>query len=138
MESFDGAEVCRFDGIYILRFLVKLSNKNDCGPHRDDGLFILRNVNDQQVGGMRRNIIKIFKVIGFAMNIEQIVFFFDITFNFKNGTWRLYQKPNDLLSYINKTSNQAPQIINQIQKTINDRLSRNSSDEEIFNLSKHQ
>ena len=86
MESFDGAEVCKFVGIYILRFLVKVSNKNDCGLHRDDGLFILRNVNDQQVGGMRRNVIKIFKAIGFAINIEQIVFFFDITFNFKNGS----------------------------------------------------
>ena len=122
-------------------FLAKLINKNDCGLYRDDGLLILRNVNGQQIDRMRKNIIKIFKDIGFTIEVEtnlKIVVFLDITFNFNNGTCRPYKKPNDLLSYINKSTNHPPQIINQLSKTINERLSRNSSNEEVFNSSKQQ
>ena len=85
---------------------------------------------------MRKNIIKIFKDTGFAIDIEtnlKIEDFLDISFNLNNGTYRPYKKPNDLLSYINKSSNHPPQIINQLPKTINERFSRNS-----FNSSKHQ
>ena len=67
---------------------------------------------------MRKNIIKIFKDTGFAIDVEtnlKIVDFSDITFNLSNGTYRSYQKPNDLL-YINKSSNHPPQIINQLSK----------------------
>ena len=70
MESFEGAEVCELPGIYILCFLAKLINKKDCGLYRDDGLLILRNANGQQIDRMRKNIIKIFKDIGFAIDAE--------------------------------------------------------------------
>ena len=141
MESLDGAEVCELVCIYILCFLVKLINKNDCRLYRDDGLLTLRNVNGQQIDRMRKNIIKIFKDIGSAIDVEinlKIVDFLDITFNLNNGTHRPYKKPNDLLSCINKSSDHLPQIINQLAKTIHERLSRNSSNEEVFNLSKNQ
>ena len=140
MGSFDGAEVYKLVGIYIICFLAKPINKNDCGLYREDGLLILRNVNHQQIDRMRKNI-KIFTDPGFAIKVEtnlKIVDFLDITFNLNNGTYRPYKKPNYLLSYINKFSNHPPQIINQLPKTINDCLSRNSSDEEVFNSSKHQ
>ena len=52
-----------------LMFLAKLINKKDCGLYRDDGLLILRNVNGKQIGLMRKNI-KIFKDIGFAIDVE--------------------------------------------------------------------
>ena len=90
---------------------------------------------------MRKNIIKIFKDIGFAIDIEtnlKIVDFLDITFSLNNVTFRSYKKPDDLLSYINKSSNHPPQIINQLPKIINKRLSRNSTKEEVFNSSKYQ
>ena len=58
MKSFDGAEVCELAGIYILCFLAKLINQNDCGLNRDDALLIFGNINGQQVDRMR--IIKIF------------------------------------------------------------------------------
>ena len=84
MGSFDGAEVCKLVGIYMLCFLAKLINKNDCGLYRDEGLLILRNVNGQQIDQMRKNIIKIFKVTDFAIDVEtslKIVDFLDIAFN---------------------------------------------------------
>ena len=72
---------------------------------------------------MLKNIIKIFKDIGFAIDVEfnlKIVDFSDITFNLNNGTYRPYKKRNDLLLYINKSSNHPPQIINQLPKIINE------------------
>ena len=49
MGSFERVEVCEFVGIYMLCCLAKLINKKDCGLYRDDGFFILRNVNGQQI-----------------------------------------------------------------------------------------
>ena len=106
-------------------FLAKLINKKYCGLYRDDGLLILRNVNGQQSDRMRKNIIKIFKDIGFTIDVEtnlNIADFLHITFNLNNSTYRPYKKPNDLLSYINQSSNHPPQIINQLPKIINERL----------------
>ena len=98
-------------------------------------------VNGQQIDQMRKIIIKTLKDIGFAMNVEsnfKIVDFLDITFHFNNGTNRPYKKPNDLFLYINKSSNHPPQIINQFAENITEHLSKNSSNEEVFNLSKYQ
>ena len=68
--KFNGAQICELVGVYILCALVKLINKKDCGLYRDDRLLILRNVNGQQIDRMRKNIIKIFKDIGFAIDVE--------------------------------------------------------------------
>ena len=100
MRSFDSAEVCKLVGIYVLCFLAKLINKEDCGLYRDDGLLIFRNVNREQIDRMRKYIIKTFKDIAFAIDVEtnlKIVGFLDTTFNLNNGTYRPYKKPNNLL-----------------------------------------
>ena len=89
---------------------------------------------------MRKNNIKTFEDIGFAIDVEtnlKIVDFLGTTFNLNNGTNRPYKKPNDLSLYIDKSSNHPLQIINQLPKIINERLSRNSSNEEGFNSSKY-
>ena len=52
--------------------------------YRDNGLVILLNVNGQQIDRTRKNIIKIFKDVGFNIAIEtnsKKVDFLDITFN---------------------------------------------------------
>ena len=52
--------------------------------YRDNGLVILLNVNGQQIDRTRKNIIKIFKDVGFNIDIEtnsKKVDFLDITFN---------------------------------------------------------
>ena len=90
MGSFIGEEVCEIVGTYILNFLAKLINKKDCDLYRDDGLLILPNVNGQQIDLMRKNMIKKFKDIGFAIDIEtnlKYVGLLDITFHLNN---RLY------------------------------------------------
>ena len=59
-----------------------------------------------------------------------------MTFNLINGSYKPYKKPNDTLLDINKNSSHPPQIIKKLPKAINDRLSRNSSNAEIFHASK--
>ena len=61
-----------------------------------------------------------FKEIGFAIDIEtnlEIRLFSDIAFNLNNGTHRPFKKPNDFLSYANKSSNDSQQIFSQLPKS---------------------
>ena len=121
LGGFDGAEICEFAGIYILFDSAKLINKKDCGLYRDNGLLILGNANGHQMIRMRKNIIRIFKDIDFVIDVEtylKIVDFLDITFNLNNATYRPYKKPNNLLLYINKSSNHLPETLNQLPKII--------------------
>ena len=121
MGSYDGAEICELVGIYILTRLATIIKKSDCGLYRDDGLVILRNVNGQQIDRTRKNIIKIFKDVGFSIDIEndtKVVEFLDITFNLNNGIYKRYKKANNTLLYVNKCSTHRSQIINQILRTI--------------------
>ena len=67
MGSYDGAETCELVGIYILSILAKRINKKDTGLYRDDGLIILRNYNGPKTDRTRKDIIRIFKQIGFKL-----------------------------------------------------------------------
>ena len=84
-------------------------------------------------------IIKIFKDIGFSIDIQtnlKEVDFLDVTLNLQNGTYRPYKKANDKLLYIHSSSNHPPQIIKQLPNSISERLSKNSSNQEVFNRAK--
>ena len=98
----------------LLSRLCTIISKNDCGIYRDYGLMIQKYINGQQINQLRKKIIKIFKKIGFKIDIEtnlKIVKFLDMTFNLINGSYKSYKKPNDTLLYINKNSNQQLRII---------------------------
>ena len=89
----------------------------------------------------RKNVIKIFKEVGFKIEIQthlKIVNFLDVTFNLANGTYRPYKKANESLLYINTSSNHPPQVIKQLPTSISKQLSNNSSSEGIFNASKYE
>ena len=78
----------------------------------------------------------IFKYIDFktetVTNLTEVDFL-DVTFNLENNTYRPYRKPNDKVIYIDVLSSHPPQIKKQLTKIISDRLSRNSSNADIFN-----
>ena len=69
MRSYDEAEICELVGIYILTRLATIIKKSDCRLYRNDGLVILRNVNEQEIDCTRKNIVKIFKDVGFSIYI---------------------------------------------------------------------
>ena len=83
--------------------------------------------------------IRVFKDIGFSLEIEtnlKEVDFLDVSLNLQNGTYQPYKKPNDRLLYIHSLSNHPPNVINQILNSIQEKLSKNSSNEKIFNTAK--
>ena len=119
--------------------LSRIVDKCDTGLYRDDGLLILRNANDRKADNTRKEIVKMFKDIGFQIEIQtnlKIVNFLDITLDLNTNTYRPYKKPNDTLLYIHTSSNHPKQIINQLPETINKRLSKNSSNATVFEKSK--
>ena len=60
-----------------------------------------------------------------------------MTLNLSNeGSYSPYKKPNDQLLYVHTSSNHPPQIINMLPKSINERISKNSSNPEIFDKAK--
>ena len=100
MGSYDGAEICKLVGFFLLFLLAHIIDLNNSVLYRDDGLILLPYVNRQNMDRIRKNVIKIFKEVGFKIEIKanlKIVDFLDVTFNLTNGTYRLYKKPN---SYI--------------------------------------
>ena len=66
----------------------------------------------------------------------KIAHFLDVTFNLLNECYSPYKKPNENLLYVNTSSNHPPQIIKMLPSSINERLSKNSSNETIFNILK--
>ena len=87
----------------------------------------------------RNTIIKILKDIGFSIEIHinrKEEDFLDVTLNLQYATYRPYKKPDNKLLYIHSLSNHPPQIIKQLPNSISERLSKNSSNQEIFNIAK--
>ena len=67
---FDVAELCELVGIYIHTKLEQILPKSNFGLYQDDGLTLLRNRNGQQTDKVMKNIIRVFKDIGFSLDIE--------------------------------------------------------------------
>ena len=63
----------------------------------------------------------------------KIVNYLDIPFNLNDGTYRPYQKSDNIMQYMYVESNHPPIIMKQILKTIEKRFFHLSSTEEIFN-----
>ena len=139
MGSFDGAEICELVGIYILHNLFEITEKENVGLYRDDGLLILRNHTKRMADINRKKVIKVFKDIGFDIEIVtnlKTVDFLDITLDLSTGSFRPYKKPNDQLQYVHTSSNHPRNILDQLPTSINNRLSRNSSNTHLFNQAK--
>ena len=78
------------------------------------------------------------QVAAFTSSNLKIADFLDVTFNLRNSTYRPYKKPNDPLLYVNTSTNHSPQVIRHKPISINKRLNKSSSSEEIFNESKSE
>ena len=63
--------------------------------------------------------------------------FLDVTFNLKTESYQPVRKPNNEPKYIDISSNHLPQVLEQLPKSIEKRLSEISSSKEIFDNSKH-
>ena len=73
MGNFDGAEIYELVGLYIQSNLKNIIPKTKFGLYRDDGLILLKNLNDQQMDKKRKVIIKVHFIIIFT--VHKIVFY---------------------------------------------------------------
>ena len=137
MGTYDGAEVCELVGALVLSKLANSTPKGNSGLNRDDGLILMKNENRQKTDRIKKEVIKIFKEIGFKIETKsnlEVVDFLDITFNLSNGTCKPYRKSNDKLLYINTSSNHSPKLLSSYQYP--QPKAKNSSMIEIFNSAK--
>ena len=135
MGAFDGAEVCELIGIFLLHIISEKHNKKNVGIYRDDGLAVFEHISGPQAEKIKKSFQKIFKDNGLDIIIEcnlKIVNYLDITFNLNDGSFRPYHKPDENVKYIHVNSNHPPNIIKQLPKNIETRLSKLSSNEKIF------
>ena len=138
MGSWDGAEVCEATNLFILNHIVNVKGmfKNEeVGIYRDDGLAIVRGT-ARSVDVLRKKLEQIFKEeLGLKITAEFSACstdFLDVILDLKSGLHRPFRKANDTPNYIHVNSNHPPAVIKQIPTMIEDRLSTNSSNEEIF------
>ena len=64
---------------------------------------------------------------------KKVADFLDITLDLRTAIYKPYKKPNRNLKYIHKQSIHPPSIIKNLPKSINNRLSTNSKNAQIFN-----
>ena len=61
---FDGAEVCKIIGVYILMKLQNVLQKVNAGLYRDDGLGVTKELPGPEMERKRKQIIEVFKKLG--------------------------------------------------------------------------
>ena len=125
--------------IYILNKLSNIIDKDSNGLYRDYGLGIFESLSGAQIERRKKNIIKVFKesvlLIIVTTNIISVDFL-DVAFKLKTASYQSFRKPNNEPKYIDINSNHPPQIMKQLSKSIEKRLSEISPSKEIFNNSK--
>ena len=135
MRAYDGAEVCELVGIFILYQLSRIYNKNDIGLYRDDGLAVFRNTSGPQAEKIKKHFQSIFRKNNLSIIVKcnlKIVDYLDVTLNLSDGSYKPFHKLKSEITYIHRESNHLPSIIKQLSLSVESRLSKLSSDENVF------
>ena len=124
--------------MFLLNILTERFGKDSVGLYRDDGLLILKGTGGRQADKARKDLHRIFNELELKVTAEinnHLVNFLDVTFNLKEENYHPHHKPNNKRLYIDSRSNHPPNIIKQLPKSINSRLSTLCSDEKSFKTS---
>ena len=139
MGSYDGAEICELVVLFILDKLSEKLGNEYVGLYRDDGLALIKGTNGRNADITRKMLHDVFQQIGLKITAQvnhQLVNFLDITLNLNNGNFAPFRKANNNPLYVNSKSNHPPSVIRQIPKSVNQRLSSLSSDQQSFDSCK--
>jgi hypothetical protein len=136
MGSFDGAESCELVGLYMLSQMSSLNMT--AGLYRDDGLGICRGA-ARSVDRVRKEIHELYERNGLRItsncNMKRVNFL-DVYLDLSTGTFGPYMKPGNTPLYVHSQSNHPPKVLENIPLSINKRLSKISSSEEMFDQAK--
>ena len=103
------------------------------------GLLRSKNMSGSQNERIKKDFKKVFKDKGLDIVIvcnQKSVDYLDVTMNLSDGSYRPYHKPDDETNYIHAESDHPPNILKQLPKAVEKRISDLSSTEEIFEQSK--
>ena len=142
MGSYPGAEICTIVGIFLLQEITNrriFHGDDSFGIYRDDfGSFSHKPV--RELEHIEKKALKaLFAEHGLeleAFNIGKSVNFLDVNLDLRTGKHRPYRKPDSEILYVHNESNHAKCVINEIPKSIANRLSVLSSDNQIFDTFK--
>ena len=90
-----------------------------------------------ELNRLQKEIISTFKSHGLQITVEagmKITDFLDVSFNLLKNTYRPFKKDNQTPVYIHKQSNHPPHVKKELPKMISSRISKLSSNEEIFKM----
>ena len=135
MGCYDGAEVCKLVGCYILNQLCTVMRMELVGSYHNDSLGIMKNMSAPEIERKQKQIIQFFRDCGLNITIKtrlKSADFLDIKLNLKDSNYQPYRKPNSGPIYINKSSNYPKNIIKDLPKSIEKRLSDTSCNQEGF------
>ena len=138
MGCYDGAEVCELVGTYILNKLKNATNKDNICLYRDDELGIFQNIPKTEIERKKNQIVKVFEECGLSITIKcnsKSADFLDVMYDLVYEIYKPYRKVNNKPLYIKKHSNHPPNILKQLLKSIEKRISETSSNIDIFNRS---
>ena len=124
--------------MHILNKLKNFTNKENIGLYRENGLGIFQNIPKTEIDRKKKQIAKVFKECGLYITIKcnsKSVDFLDDKFDLVNEIYKPYCKPNNKPLYINKHSNHPPDILKQLPKSIEKRISETSLNIDVFNRS---
>ena len=141
MGTYDGVEVCKLVGLFLLNNLSNKFDKNSVCLYRDDGLALFKNINGHRADKIRKELHQLFMENGLSLEIDcnlKTVNHLDITLDLNTGTYKPYCKHNEEILYIHAEPNHPANILKQIPTLIEIRLSNFPSNSEIFHeASKH-
>ena len=142
MVSKHGAEISELVGLYILQGLKQTLPDKIIGIYRDDGLVdIDKSTSNVEVEKIKKELHKFAKSIEIKIVFENPAFqinFPDLNLNLKQHSFFSYRKPNNRINYVNSSSNHPLVILKQIQKMIENRLTKNSSSRNLFDSIKKE
>lgn len=134
MGSYDGAESCELVGLYLLSELKEEIKCGNFGLYRDDGLAVIK-ATPKDTEKIKKQLCKIFNKHGLRITVEanlKTVNYLDVTLKLNNGEYKPYCKPNNTVLYVSNKSNHPPSILQNIPRSINNRLNKISSKESAF------
>jgi ribosomal protein L4 len=100
--------------------------------YRDDSLMAIRGT-PRQAEAKTKEVAKILKSTGINITIAgnlKVINFLDLTLDLTLGTYKTYNKPNNVPLYVHKQSSHPPNVTKNIPLAVNKRLSENSSTKE--------
>ena len=95
MGYYDGAEVCKLVGSYILNQPSTVVRMELLGLYRDDGLAIMKKMSGPEIERKPKQIIKTFKNYALKITIKTNLTsldFLDIHLNLRGNTYQPYRK----------------------------------------------